>query len=66
MTLTEEISPRTHHTTQPQGASEAPNGGLVMTQKFLDGTAEYARTWPGPVTSLVELEAEGRLGHGPD
>lgn len=28
------------------------NGGLLLTQKYLDGAAAYARAWPGPVTSL--------------
>ena len=36
-------------------AMRGPRGGLVMTQKYLNGAAAYAKTWPGPVTSLVEL-----------
>jgi colanic acid/amylovoran biosynthesis glycosyltransferase len=28
------------------------NGGLVLTQKYLDGAAAYAQSWPGKVTSL--------------
>ncbi len=39
-------------------AHRGPRGGLVLTQKYLDGAAEYARFWPGPVTSLVEVQAE--------
>jgi colanic acid/amylovoran biosynthesis glycosyltransferase len=34
-----------------------PNNGLVLTQKFLNGVAQYAKTWPGPVTALVEIRA---------
>ena len=26
-----------------------------ITEKYLNGAAAYAKTWPGPVTSLVEL-----------
>jgi len=36
-------------------AFRGPKGGLVLTQKFIDGVASYARSWPGPVTTLVEL-----------
>jgi colanic acid/amylovoran biosynthesis glycosyltransferase len=28
------------------------NGNVLLTQKYLDGAAAYARAWPGPVTSL--------------
>jgi glycosyltransferase involved in cell wall biosynthesis len=35
------------------GASRGPRGGLVVTQKYLNGAAEYARRWPGHVTSLA-------------
>lgn len=31
------------------------NGRLVVTQKYLDGAAEYAKAWPGPVVSLFEV-----------
>lgn len=31
------------------------HGGLVLTQKFLNGIAEYAKSWPGRVTALVEI-----------
>jgi glycosyltransferase involved in cell wall biosynthesis len=34
-------------------ASRGPRGGLVVTQKYLNGAAEYARRWPGRVTSLA-------------
>ncbi len=31
------------------------HGGVLLTQKYLDGAAAYARAWPGPVTSLLRL-----------
>ncbi|MTH76900.1 glycosyltransferase family 4 protein [Paracoccus aestuariivivens] len=37
-------------------AQRGPNGGLVLTQKYMEGAAEYAKNWPGPVTSLVALD----------
>ena len=36
-------------------ANRGANGGLVLTQKYLDGAAEYAKSWPGPVTTLAEI-----------
>lgn len=36
-------------------AQKGPNGGLVLTRKYMDGAARYAMGWPGPVTSLVRL-----------
>ena len=39
-------------------ANRGPNGGLVLTQKYLDGAAEYARSWPGPVTTLAEISGK--------
>lgn len=36
-------------------AHVGPRGGLVLTQKFLNGIAEYAKSWPGRVTALVEI-----------
>lgn len=37
-------------------AQRGPHGGIVLTQKFLNGVAQYAKTWPGGrVTTLVEL-----------
>lgn len=36
-------------------ASLGPNGGFVMTEKFLEGAGRMAETWPGPVTALVEI-----------
>lgn len=36
-------------------AQRGPRGGLVLTQKFLNGVAQYAKTWPGRVTTLVQL-----------
>ena len=45
-------------------AARGPRGGLVLTQKFVDGVASYARSWPGPVTTLVQLT--GTLGSDMD
>jgi glycosyltransferase involved in cell wall biosynthesis len=39
-------------------AQSGPRGGLVLTQKFLNGVAQYAKTWPGRVTTLVQLRAD--------
>lgn len=39
-------------------AQRGPHGGLVLTQKYLDGAAEFARFWPGRVTSLIEVNDE--------
>lgn len=36
-------------------AQRGPRGGLVLTRKYMAGAAEYARTWPGPVTTLARL-----------
>lgn len=36
-------------------AELAPEGGFVLTKKYLEGVGEMVRTWPGPVTSLVEM-----------
>ncbi len=36
-------------------AVRGPHGGFVLTQKYMDGVAGYAKHWPGPVTSLVEV-----------
>lgn len=38
------------------GARPGPRGGLVLTRKYMEGAAEYARNWPGPVASLVHLD----------
>lgn len=37
-------------------ATRGPNGGLVLTRKYMNGAAEYARHWPGPVTTLAYLD----------
>jgi len=37
------------------GAYPGPNGELFLTRKYLEGANEYAKSWPGPVTSLVAL-----------
>lgn len=34
-------------------ARAGAHGGVLLTQKYLDGAAAYARVWPGPVTSLL-------------
>jgi colanic acid/amylovoran biosynthesis glycosyltransferase len=34
-------------------ARAGAHGGVLLTQKYLDGAAAYARAWPGPVTSLL-------------
>jgi glycosyltransferase involved in cell wall biosynthesis len=36
-------------------AQVGARGGLVLTQKFVNGVAEYAKTWPGRVAALVRL-----------
>ena len=37
-------------------AQLGPGGGLILTQKFLAGVAEYAKYWPGSVTVLVRVD----------
>ena len=39
-------------------AYRGPRGGLVLTRKYMEGAAQYARNWPGPVTSLVRLDPQ--------
>lgn len=39
-------------------AVRGERGGLVLTQKYLDGVGEFARWWPGRTTTLVRLGAE--------
>jgi glycosyltransferase involved in cell wall biosynthesis len=39
-------------------ARQSANGGITLTRKFLEGATEYARTWPGPVTSIVAIKDE--------
>jgi colanic acid/amylovoran biosynthesis glycosyltransferase len=34
-------------------AHRGVHGGLVLTQKFLNGMEQYAAHWPGPVTTLL-------------
>ncbi len=36
-------------------AHKAASGQLIVTQKYLKGAAEYAKYWPGPVTSLFDV-----------
>lgn len=56
-------------------ASTRPDGRLFLTQKYLDGAAEYAKSWPGRVTTLARVTsqpirdldpAEVILGQGPN
>ena len=37
-------------------AMQGPNGGLVLTRKYLSGVERFSNHWPGPVTSLVRLD----------
>ena len=39
-------------------AVRGPNGGLILTQKFLNGVAMFAAQWPGRVSALLELTEE--------
>lgn len=39
----------------PLKAQRGQHGGYVLTRKYMEGVAEFARTWPGPVTSLVMM-----------
>ncbi|MEX2671535.1 MAG: glycosyltransferase [Phycisphaeraceae bacterium] len=39
-------------------AHRAASGNLVLTRKFLEGTAAYAAQWPGRVTVAVTVEAK--------
>jgi colanic acid/amylovoran biosynthesis glycosyltransferase len=36
-------------------AHKATSGRLIVTQKYLNGATEYAKSWPGPVTSLFDV-----------
>lgn len=36
-------------------AQLGPRGGFVLTQKYINGAAEYAKYWPGKVTTLLRL-----------
>ncbi len=38
-------------------AQRAPSGKLIMTRKYLEGTARFVAHWPGTVTVLVDLDA---------
>lgn len=52
-------APRTELIALPSlRAHRGPGGGLILTQKYLDGVDIYADYWPGPVTTLVNLETE--------
>lgn len=49
----------------PLTAHRAPSGNLVLTQKFIDGMVEYARWWPGAVTTCVHVteQPDNSLDH---
>lgn len=34
-------------------ARQTDQGGFILTQKYLEGVAEFSRTWPGRITSLL-------------
>lgn len=34
-------------------AGQTDSGGFILTQKYLEGVAEFARTWPGRISSLL-------------
>jgi colanic acid/amylovoran biosynthesis glycosyltransferase len=36
-------------------AQRGPKGGLILTQKYINGVAEYAKYWPGRVSTLVRV-----------
>lgn len=36
-------------------ANQAISGRLIVTQKYLNGAAEFAKSWPGSVTSLFDV-----------
>jgi glycosyltransferase involved in cell wall biosynthesis len=38
-------------------AHKATSGRLIVTQKYLNGATEYAKSWPGPVTSLFDVSS---------
>jgi len=46
-------------------ASAGTAGSFVLTRKFVDGAAEYARRWPGPVVVWIEQvqRADSNLDH---
>ena len=39
----------------PLKAQRGAQGGFVLTRKYMEGVAAFAKGWPGPVTSLVEM-----------
>lgn len=43
-------------------AGSGSNGGWMVSRKYLEGAAEYANTWPGPITSLFAIR-EDPFGH---
>jgi colanic acid/amylovoran biosynthesis glycosyltransferase len=46
-------------------ASMGPNGSLVLTQKYMNGAAEYALRWPGRVTTIASLTRQPNLDLDP-
>ena len=53
MSQTQAHDPRELLLFPPLKAVRGPNGGLVLTQKYVEGIQEYAATWPGPITTIV-------------
>src|SRR5262245_57010677 len=39
-------------------ANPGPRGGFILTRKFVEGAAEYASRWPGPVCVRIEKARE--------
>ncbi len=39
-------------------AHRGPGGELFLTRKYLEGAEEYAKSWPGRVSSLVEIREQ--------
>lgn len=57
MSQVKPAEPRTHELILLPSllAQKGPSGGWVLTQKFINGVAEYAKCWPGAVTTLVRI-----------
>lgn len=36
-------------------AARGPNGGLVVTRKFVDGMRSYVERWDGPVSAVLDV-----------
>lgn len=46
-------------------AIPAPHGRFILTQKFIEGMEQFARGWPGRVTTVMRMtdESDGSLDH---